>query len=107
MASMTITDSNFNEFVLQSDKPVLLYFWATWSGPCKMVGPIIEELSTERTDINMANLDADNLMNITSDYNVTNIPSMIIFKGGQAVSTSIGTKPKSVINDWIDETINA
>lgn len=90
------TDSNFDQEVINSDKPVLVDFWAEWCGPCKMIGPVIEELATEyESSVKIGKLNVDNHGTIAAKYGIRSIPSLLIFKGGDVVDTIIGAVPKN------------
>jgi thioredoxin 1 len=96
--AVTITDSNFDEVVLKSDKPVVIDFWAEWCGPCRMVGPIMEELSKEYDGkAVIGKLDVDNNPNVSMQYGIRNIPAILFFKNGQVVDKQIGAVPKSIL----------
>ena len=106
MATINVTDENFDEKVLKSDKPVLVDFWAEWCGPCKMVGPILEEISNEMSDqVIIAKLDIDKEVNTGSRYSIRGIPTMLLFSNGEVKSTKVGATPKSDIVSWIEENI--
>lgn len=107
MKPITITDGNFNEEVLKSDKPVLIDFWAVWCGPCKMIAPVVEELSVEYDGkIKVGKLDVDNNQQSAINYGVRSIPTLLIFKGGKVVDTIIGAVPKTHIKQKIDAVLN-
>lgn len=96
--TVTVTDSSFADDVLASDKPVLVDFWATWCGPCKMVAPVLEEIATEHSDkIKIAKLDIDQNPNTPRDYQIMSVPTMILFQGGQPVKQIVGAKPKAAL----------
>jgi thioredoxin 1 len=99
-----VTDSTFDTEVLMSDKPVVVDFWAEWCGPCRMVSPILEELSTEHADkISFVKLNVDENPQIAASYRITSIPTLNVYSGGQVVKQIIGAKPKSaILNDLRD-----
>lgn len=94
-------DSNFEELI--SNGIVLVDFYADWCGPCKMLSPVVEELSTENKDIKFIKLNVDLFNEISSKYGIMNIPSLIIFKDGKAVNTHTGFLPKELLQKWIEE----
>jgi thioredoxin 1 len=95
MAGLTeITDSNFQSEVIESDKPVLVDFWAPWCGPCRVVAPVLEEIAGERPELRIVKLNVDENQQTAAAFQVLSIPTMILFKGGQAVKTVIGAYPK-------------
>ena len=102
--TVTISDASFVEDVLQSDKPVLVDFWATWCGPCKMVAPVLEEIAGEHSDkLKIAKLDIDANPAAARDYKVMSIPTMILFSGGKPVKTIVGAKGKApLLRDLAD-----
>ena len=96
MATLKVTDEIFEEQVLKNEKPVLVDFWAEWCGPCKMVGPILEEISEEMAnDIVIAKHDIDSEPNMPTKYGVRGIPTMLLFKGGELKATKVGATPVS------------
>ena len=99
----TVTAESFGAEVLNSDKPVLVDFWATWCGPCRMVAPVLEEIAGEHADkITIAKLDIDAHPGIARDYQVMSVPTMILFSGGQPVKTIVGAKPKAALLGDLD-----
>jgi len=96
--ALEVTDSNFEELVLKSDKPVIVDFWAEWCGPCRMVGPIVEEVGADYDGrVVVAKLDVDNNPGVTGKYGIRNIPTLLFFKGGEVADKQVGAVPKSMI----------
>jgi thioredoxin 1 len=101
--ALEITDDNFNEVVLKSDKPVLVDFWAEWCGPCRMVGPVVEELSKEyagKAVIGKLNVDFN--PRVATDYGIMSIPALLFFKGGKLVDKQVGAVPKHVLSNKLE-----
>ncbi|MCF8530681.1 MAG: thioredoxin [Candidatus Nanopelagicales bacterium] len=92
-----VTDANFAEEVLMSDKPVLVDFWAEWCGPCKKIAPILEEIAAEHDSLVIAKLNVDENPSTAASYGITSIPTMNVYQGGQIVKTIIGAKPKAAM----------
>ena len=97
MSTVTITADNFNEEVLLSDKTVLLDFWASWCGPCKMVAPVLDEIAAERSDIKVGKVNVDEEPQLAAQFNIMSIPTMLVFRDGKIVNQSIGYRPKEDI----------
>ena len=97
MPVMHITKDNFREEVLDSEKPVLLDFWAPWCGPCRMVAPILEEIAEERPDIKVAKVNVDEEEELASQFRVMSIPTLLVMKDGEIVNQSVGARPKQAI----------
>lgn len=96
--ALEITDQSFQETVLNSDKPVLVDFWAVWCGPCRMLGPIIEEVAADfEGKAIVGKVDVDNNQQVSVDYGIRNIPTVLIFKNGEVVDKIVGVQPKEVI----------
>lgn len=96
--ALELTDANFDELVLKSDKPVLVDFWAEWCGPCRMVGPSVEELAKEyEGKAVIGKMDVDSNPNVSMQFGIRNIPALLYFKNGQVVDKQIGVVPKSVL----------
>jgi thioredoxin 1 len=106
MATVAVTDATFEEEVLKSDVPVVVDFWAEWCGPCKMIGPALEELATEYGEkIKIAKVNVDENPNSPAQLGVRGIPALFMFKDGQPISNKVGAAPKAALQSWIDESI--
>jgi thioredoxin 1 len=106
MTTKNVTDENFEAEVLKAEKPILVDFWAEWCGPCKQVGPILEEISDEMaSDVIIAKHNIDDHPNQPTKYGVRGIPTMLLFKDGELKSTKVGATTKSNIISWIKENI--
>ena len=101
MSAITLTKDNFEVEVLQSDKPVLVDFWAEWCGPCRMLAPTVHEIADERTDIKVGKIDVDKEPELAQQFGIMSIPTLIVFKEGKAVAQSSGVRPKQAILDII------
>ena len=97
MSVINITRNKFQNEIINSDKPVLLDFWAPWCGPCRMVGPILEEIAGERSDIKIGKINVDEQPELASQFRVMSIPTLIVIKDGKIVNQSMGAKPKNAI----------
>ena len=101
MSVINITKNNFSEEVLNSDKPVLLDFWASWCGPCRMVSPIIDEITNERADIKVGKINVDEQPELAAKFSVMSIPTLVVIKDGKIVNQAMGARPKAQILDMI------
>ena len=106
MPTKAITDKSFETDVIKADKVVVVDFWAEWCGPCKQIGPVLEEISEELKDqVIIAKHDIDNEPNTPTKYGIKGIPTMLLFKSGELTATKVGASTKSNILDWIKENI--
>jgi len=106
MATVMLTDENFEAEVVKAGKPVVVDFWAEWCGPCKMVGPILEELSNELSDkVTIAKHNIDENPNVPTKFGVRGIPTMLLFKDGELKSTKVGASTKSDLKSWIEQNL--
>ena len=107
MANVTeLSSSNFEEEVLQSGQPVLVDFWAPWCGPCRMIGPVVEELAGENADsLKVAKINIDDAQDIAATYGVSSIPTLMIFKNGDVIDRFVGVQPKNRLQEAIDQAL--
>lgn len=103
MAVLHITTDNFENEVLNSDKPVLVDFWAEWCGPCKMLGPVIEELANEVPDVKICKVNVDEQPELAVKYSVMSIPTMIVFKDGKEADRTVGFMPKEEVLEFLNK----
>jgi thioredoxin 1 len=104
MATKTVTDASFQSDVLGAAGPVLVDFWAEWCGPCKMIGPSLEELSVEMGEqVTIAKINIDENPDAPAKYGVRGIPTMILFKNGEPTATKVGAAPKSALQGWLQD----
>lgn len=97
MSVININQKNFHEEVLESHKPVLLDFWASWCGPCRMVSPIVDEIAIERSDIKVGKINVDEQPELAAQFRIMSIPTLVVMKDGKVVNQAVGARPKSQI----------
>ena len=103
MSAVKINRENFRAEVLNSDRPVLLDFWAPWCGPCRMVGPILEDIADEREDIKVGKINVEEEAELAAQFGVSSIPKLVVMKDGRAVNASVGARPKEDILALLEE----
>ena len=101
MAYVVLTSENFEEEVIKSDKPVLVDFWATWCGPCRMIAPIVEQIADENEDIKVCKVDVDDQPELTSSFGLQSIPTLIVFKNGEIANKAVGARSKEAILEML------
>lgn len=97
MSVMQINTSNFSNEVLRADQPVLLDFWASWCGPCRMIGPIVDEIAAERSDIKVGKINVDEQPELARQFGIMSIPTLVVMKNGRIVNQAVGARSKSAI----------
>ena len=101
MAVVTIAKENFEQEVLQSAKPVLLDFWASWCGPCRMLSPVVDEVAEERTDVKVGKVNVDEQPELAGEFGVMSIPTLLVFEQGKLVRQAVGARPKAGVLDLL------
>mgnify|MGYP002708315821 FL=1 len=101
MEPITITTENFDAEVLRSEKPVLLDFWASWCGPCRMLSPIVDEVAEERSDVKVGKVNVDEQPELAGEFGVMSIPTLLVFEQGKLVRQAVGARPKAGVLDLL------
>ena len=102
MSVTTLTKENFEAEAMKADKPVLIDFWASWCGPCRMLSPIVDEVADERSDVKVCKINVDEQPELANNYGVMSIPTLILMKDGKIVSQAVGARPKESVLSMID-----
>ena len=97
MSAVNINKTNFQNEVMNSEKPVLLDFWASWCGPCRMVGPIVDEIAAERSDLKVGKVNVDEQPELAGQFGVMSIPTLVVMKNGKVINQAVGVRPKAQI----------
>lgn len=106
MSEIIITSENFETEVLQSEKPVLLDFWAPWCGPCRSLGPVISEIANEHTEIKVGKINVDEQEKLASYFGVMSIPTLVVMKNGKIVDTRLGFMPKDIVEEFLKNSLS-
>ena len=101
MSVMNITSENFEQEIMGSDRPVLLDFWASWCGPCRMLSPLVDEIAEERSDVKVCKINVDEEQELASEFGVMSIPTLMVFRNGKTENTSVGVVPKAKILEML------
>ena len=101
MSAINVNKNNFDQEILNSDKPVLLDFWASWCGPCRMVSPIVDEIAQERPDVKVVKVNVDQEQELALQFGVMSIPTLVVMKDGKVVNQAVGVRPKEQILDLL------
>lgn len=103
MSVITLTNDNFETEVLKASQPVLVDFWASWCGPCKMMSPIVDQIAEERSDVKVGKVNVDEQPDLAAKFGIMSIPTLMVFKGGAAAATTVGARPKEDIEAMLDK----